>query len=255
MATSFGALCNDFFINQKLALKMDLPTERETVLHLFDRIRRSFPMMDRFKRFEDELALESTRKDACYRWMALRRTSIRTGLVNPQRMEDAYEFHQTVLEVAPFHLSISPLDIDHLELMYGFDLECKGNHDEVIYEALLGQSPLSNVLAPFHRQSSGGAMRIINVQPALGVQLTEAGDVQAYFEVKTRPRGRKGQVSRSRNEPICVLLTVRRYGPVDAITDLDREFKRVRDLTEQLVGERLVPDLLTPIARHITSST
>ena len=37
MATSFGALCTDFYINQKVGLKMDLPADRETILHLFDR--------------------------------------------------------------------------------------------------------------------------------------------------------------------------------------------------------------------------
>ena len=41
------------------------------------------PDMSRFRRFEGELALESSRKDGKYRWIALRRTSLRTGIVNP----------------------------------------------------------------------------------------------------------------------------------------------------------------------------
>ena len=45
MTTSYGALCSDFYINQKFALKMDLPTARETVLDLFDRIRDALRML------------------------------------------------------------------------------------------------------------------------------------------------------------------------------------------------------------------
>jgi arylsulfatase A-like enzyme len=45
MATSFGALCDDFYINQAIAVKMDLPTERDTLLHMFDRVRADQPTM------------------------------------------------------------------------------------------------------------------------------------------------------------------------------------------------------------------
>ena len=59
MTTSYGALCTDFYINQKLALKMDLPTERETLLHFFDQVRETHPGMTRFRRYDGELSLES----------------------------------------------------------------------------------------------------------------------------------------------------------------------------------------------------
>ena len=52
MATSYGALCTDFYINQKLALKMDLPSDRETILHFFDLVRREMPSMHRFRRYD-----------------------------------------------------------------------------------------------------------------------------------------------------------------------------------------------------------
>jgi hypothetical protein len=42
--------------------------------------------------------------------------------------------------VAPYFLSISPLDVDHLELVYAFDFDCSGNRDEVVMDALLGGS-------------------------------------------------------------------------------------------------------------------
>ena len=78
MATSFGALSTDFHITHKLSLKMDLPDDRETILHLFDQVRKAEPGMRRFRRYDGELLLESSRREAEYRWMALRRTSVRS---------------------------------------------------------------------------------------------------------------------------------------------------------------------------------
>ena len=223
MTTSFGALCTDFYVNHKLAVKLDLPSDRETILHLFEQVRKAEPGMKRFRRYNNELALESSRRDATYRWLAIRRNSIRTGHVNPETMDKASEYHKLILQVAPYHLTISPLDVDYAELLYGFDLECKGNHDEVVFEALIGDAPIGNLLkipdAPF--------TRILDVQPLFGLSLSQSGDLQAYFEVKTRRRSWRGRTARSRNEPISLLLTVRKYGPIGNMDDLQDQFDQL----------------------------
>ena len=248
MGTSFGALCDDFYINQKLALRMDLPSERETLLHLFDAVRRVYPSMDKFRRYDDEYALESSRKDSEYRWLALRRNSVRTGHVNPQSMEDGLDFHQMVLDFCPHHLTISPLDVDYLELLFGFDLECKADHDEVVYEALMGDSPLGDLLRI-------DDAKVLDVQPIFGMQLSRSGDCQAYFEVKTRTKSRRGSAKQYRNEPISVFLTLRKYGPVGDINELQTIGRELMQRTEALASERLVPTLLTPIARQVQASS
>lgn len=251
MATSFGALCTDFYIDQKLSLKLDLPSERETLLHLFDRIRKSEPTMKRFRRYDGELVLESAREDGEYKWLALRRSSVRTGCVNPQSMDDAYRLHRLILELAPYHLTISPLDIDYLELTFAFDLECQDNHDEIVFEALFRDTPVANLIEPL----DGAVSRVLDVQPIFGMSLSESGDLQAIFEVKTRTKTRRGDDSRYRDEPISLFLSVRQYGPVNVIEDLPQVFDLLRRYGEQLTTDRLVPDLLQPIARQITSSS
>lgn len=247
MVTSYGALCTDFYVNQKLAVKMDLPAERETILHLFDRVRKSAPDMSRFRRYDGEFALESSRKEAEYRWLGLRRTSIRTGHVNPASMEAAYKSHRLILEIAPYHLTISPLDIDYLELLFGFDLECESDHDQVVFDALMSESPLAEL-------ASDDVPGVLDCQPVIGVALTQNGDTQAYFEVKTRTKSRRGKPG-YRDEPISVFVTVRRYGPVQQIEDLATHFDELTGIAETLATDKLVPCLLTPIARQITSSS
>lgn len=246
MATSYGALCNDFHVNHKLALKMDLPTERDTVLHLFDRVRKTVPSMDRFRRYQGELVLESSRREPQYNWMSLRQTSICSGHVNPDSMEQAYAYHQFLIEIAPYHLSISPLDVDYCELMLGFDLECSGNHDEVVYQALFMNTPLENLMRT-------GEGRVLEVQPVFGMTLNKKGDTQAYFEVKTRARSRRGK-GRFRDEPISVLLSIRKYGPVSDLEALKASFGELTVHAETLATEKLVPDLLAPISRQIAAS-
>ena len=248
MATSFGALCTDFYVNHKLSLRMDLPDERETILHFLERVRKAIPSMNRFRRYDAELALESTRKEAEYRWLALRPTTIRTGHVNPQAMSNAYQFHRMIMELAPYHLSLSPLDIDFVELLFGFDLECKDNHDQVVFEALIEETPLARLLQV-------PEAKIMDVQPVFGVNLKDDGDLQAYFEVKTRRRNRHGSSKPYRNEPISLFVTVRKYGPVDRVEDLVTGFDQLAEHCETLATDQLVPNLLTPIARHITSSS
>ncbi|MEM6393555.1 MAG: hypothetical protein AAF797_12335 [Planctomycetota bacterium] len=248
MATSYGALCTDFYINQKLAVKMDLPYDRETVLHFFDRVRKPLPTMNRFRRYDGEFALESSRRESTYHWLAIRQNSIRSGHVNPPTMESAASFHKLLLEQSPYHLTISPLDVDYLEVMFGFDLECKRDHDEIVAEALLAETPMGAAL------EVEGA-KPLDMQPVLGLQLTESGDTQAYFEIKTRTKSRRGSGRRYADEPISLFLTLRRYGPIDQLEDLPKLYDDMVERAEALASDRLVPHLLMPISRLISTGS
>lgn len=247
MATSYGALCSDFYVNQKLAMRLDLPEDRETVLHLFDRMRKSEPSMSRFRRYDGEFVLEGTRRDVDYRWMSLWRNAIRSGHVNPDSMESSYKLHRHILEQVPYYLTISPIDIDYLELTFGFDLECNGNHDEVVADALFTDSSIGELMRM-------DQTKVLDVQPMFSIGLSKEGDLQACFEVKTRRKNRRGNASRFREEPLSILLSVRKYGPFDEVSELPKLFEKLTNTAETLTTDRLVPNLLLPISRQITSS-
>lgn len=248
MSEHYRALCSDLCVNQRLNLKMDLPNNRETILAMFDRVRREFPTMDRFRRMEQELALESDPTADPQRWMALRRTSVRTGVISPERPEDAYGFHKLVLEIAPYFLSVSPLDVDYLELVYGFDLLASGNHDAIVYDALLAGSPVGRML------SVPGAVPV-DCQPVFGVALSEGAELQAHFEVKTRTPGGSAREPDGETppEPISVYLMLRRYGAVKDVGDLITIFNTLTERGEELLQSRVVPNLLIPIREAIAS--
>jgi hypothetical protein len=241
----FGAWCSDFYVNQRLALKMDLPDRREPVLELFDRVRRECPRLSRIRRFESEIALESADDAREFLWVSLRRTSLRSGHVNPASTADAYHLHRMLLETAPWYLSMSPLDIDHVELVFGFDIETDANRDEVVFGALMGDSPLAALVDPSHD-------RPLDIQPSVGLALNAAGDLQAFFEVRTRPHAADPGPRASAAEPISVFCTVRKSGPLKALEELPVVFATLCGHTERLCEQRVIPHLVMPIRQAIS---
>lgn len=245
MNDSFKALCADFYVNQKLQVKMDLPRTRETILDFYERVRKSFPQMMGFRKYRDELALESNPQEMPHRWLAVKGTSIRSGCVNAESLTECYGLHQLVLDAAPSYLSISPLDIDHLEVLFGFDLMAQGNHDQIVYDALLAGSPLAGLMDIPHATLS-------DFQPTLGVTLGASKEFEVYAEVKTRPvmlRPRDPELG----EPISVYLTMRKLGPISDMKELTTAFTRLTKMGEDLIQHRIVPNLLVPIHAAIGS--
>jgi len=244
MSTGISALVTDFYVNQRMALKLDVPTGRETVLHMFDRFRREYPAMDRFRRGDDELSLESVEVDRAYNWIVLQRTALRSGWVNPPELQDAYRLHRMILEAAPYHLSISPLDVESLELLFGFDLEAPVDRSEIVHRALFEGSPLGDMIA-------GGDEPLLEVQPIIGLSLSRSCDVQAFIEV--RPRVDAHEVARQEfdGQPISVYLTVRRLGPFRTPEEISGGFGMLAGHAERLAEERVIPGIIMPIRRAI----
>jgi hypothetical protein len=240
MSTSYAVLCSDFYVNQRLTLKMDVPTDRETVLDMFNRVRKDLPQMDRFRRYEDELALESPEVDREYIWMALKQTSIRSGWVNPENLEAAYRLHRTILDLAPYYLSISPIDVEHLELVFGFDLDAATNRDEAVFAALLADSPLASLVSPDQET-------LLDAQPFVGFSLNASCDLQAFVEVKTRGKTWEVASGRFSEEPISVYLTVRRHGPFRTMDEFASVFGALAGYGERLAEERVIPHVVMPI--------
>ncbi|MBL8759676.1 MAG: hypothetical protein JNL50_00075 [Phycisphaerae bacterium] len=244
MSESLRALCSDFYVNLKLGVKMELPRGRETVLEFFERVRRQFPAMNHFRRYRDELALESPQTDSPHRWVAARSTSVRSGTVNPPDLSEAYLLHRLVLEVAPYYMSISPLDVDFIELLFGFDLMASGNHDAIVHEALLAGSPLGKL--------AESPLGVKDCQPSLGFTVGRRGDIEAQFEVKTRTvtAAREGE---GNPEPISVYLTLRKLGSVTDLKELGSNFDRLASVGEELAESRVVPTFLVPLRDAIAS--
>ncbi len=243
MSESYRALTSDFYVNLKLQVKMDLPRSRETVLDLFERLRRQYPTMSHFRRYKDELALESTQNGSeAHRWVAVRSNSIRAGSVNTETIAHAYTYHKQVLEAAPFYLNVSPIDIEYVELLYGFDIMAGGNHDAIVYEALYEGSPLAGL-------GEHAGLSLVDCQPMIGFTIPdEKGELQVHFEVKTHPTTTKRDADATAH-PISIYLALRRFGSVHDIHELGGILDELARHGEELLEARVIPKLVIPI-RH-----
>ena len=159
---------DDFYINVNLNTEMELPTARDTVLHFFEQMKKGFPELQNFyTRDSGDLVLEGDKDRGSYRWLAIESRRLCSGQVNPPTPEEAYRQHEMVLDLAPHLLTISVLDCEALDVMFGFDLTYEGNHDEVVAEALgVGWGPEGLL------EVAGG--RVIHYEPSVTLALEES---------------------------------------------------------------------------------
>jgi len=164
---------DDFYVNVNLNTEMELPTNRDTVLHYFEQMKKAFPELRNFStRDNGDLVLEGDKEQGSYRWLAIEPRRLCSGQVNPATLADAYRQHELVLDLAPHLLTISLLDCEALDVMYGFDFTYDGNHDEVVAEALGVGAALEGLL------ETPGA-RIMNFEPSVTLTLDESCRLQS----------------------------------------------------------------------------
>ncbi|MCK6455096.1 MAG: hypothetical protein L6Q92_01000 [Phycisphaerae bacterium] len=248
MSYPFGGMYDELNVSTRLYLKLDLAMERETVLHFFDSVRREFPGMRKLRRREDALILEEdASEEGARRWLRLESSAIRFGFANPERPEDVARLSNVVLEMAPFHLTLGDLDYDHLEVLYGFDLEYRGNHDQLVAETLLGDHPIVNLLTDERRHP------IIDCQPFIGVALTDDCDVQAYIDIKSRTTTYEVRTCQYETQYLTVYLTLRKYWGFGEAESLLAAHRNLLERADELAAEKVVPLIVNPLAQAIAS--
>jgi hypothetical protein len=242
-------LCDNFYVNCRLFLKLDMSLGRETVLHFFDRIRKEYPGLSKLRRREGKcLVLEEEPGDeARRRWIRLDPESLRFGMFSPPSVDEVRRFGELILTQAPYHLSFSEIDFDHLELIYGFDLEYRGNHDQLVAETFWGDHAAGGFLF------GDEAAHIIDAQPYFGVALTPECDLQAYVEVKSRTTTYEVRSASYESEPISVFLTTRKYWGVNGSVALVGTLHALFDMADELATEKVVPNFVNPLAAAIAS--
>ena len=246
---SFAALCDDFYVTTRLFTKLDLSPSRESVLHFFEQIRKAFPRVARLRRRDDGTLIldEDGGDERLRRHVRIDPNALRIGVSGPTEAAAVSRFVEHVLDHAPTGLSLSDLDYDYMELSLGFDLDYRGNHDELIAETLMPAHPLTAALAA--EQAS-----VIECQPLIGVAIGESCETQMYLEVKARTSTfevRTGEYQE--NSALTVLLTARRYVSAARGSDLRTMHRELLALASAAAGERVVPLVVQPLAAAIAS--
>lgn len=243
--SSFGSLCDDFGVSAYLMGKVEMPTGRETVLHFFEALQKTFPKMTEFeKRDNGEYTLEEDRDAGSYRWASLDGRRLCTGFVNPPALEDADEHNQRVLEMATYHLDLHGLQTDALDVLYYFDFLYQGNHDEVVAEALAANTPLEGLT-----QLPGG--RVLHYQPTLMMALDDTCQLQGRLSLETRTSAYQVRTGQFNEAPISVYFTVRQFWGRQPYKTFVESYQNQRRLLDELVTQYVIPNVIQPLQKVI----
>lgn len=238
---------DEFYVNVNLNTEMELPSGRDTVLHFFEQMKKAFPELRNFyTRESGDLVLEGDKEQESYRWLAIEPRRLCSGQVNPETLDDVYRQHEMVLELAPHLLTISVLDCEALDVMYGFDFTYEGNHDEIVAEALGVGTALEGML------EVPGA-RVLNFEPSLTLSLDDGCRLQCRLSIETRTNAYQVRTGEFPDEQISVYFTVRQYwgtGPEMSFVD---SFRRQREIGEDTIQRVVIPRIVRPLARAIAS--
>ena len=145
------------------------------------------------------------------------------------------------------HLTLGELDYDHLEVVFGFDLEYRGNHDQLVADTLLADHPLVSLL------SDERARPVIDCQPFVGVALTEECDLQAYIDIKSRTTTYEVRTGQFEPQSLSVYLTLRKYWGFADVPSLVVSHVELLEKAEELATEKVVPNIVHPLAQAIAS--
>ena len=241
----YGSLCDDFYVNMTLSTEMDLPNNREALLHFYERVQKSYPTMRNFYcREKGDFVLEEDKGRGQYRWSSIELRRICSGQVNPDHLDDALAQHRLILDLAPYMLSVSPLDCEALDLLFGFDFTYRGNHNQLVAEAL-GVSPAMEKLA----EAAGGT--VIAYEPSLTVALDDDCRLQCRLSVETRTNAYQVRTGEYAEEQLSVYLTARQYGSLGPDTSYVATLETLAKVCREMVEGYVIDSVLRPLARTI----
>lgn len=242
MGNKYAALCDEFYINMRLGTQMKMATDRATIVAFFERMQRLHPEMVNFHQDpkHGECSIEETRSDNSYRWLSVEPARVSSGFLNPPDPDAAYTYNKSVVETVPYYMAVSTVDLEYLDVLWGFDFQYKGNHHELIAEALLGESPLG---------------RLMETPNARGVHFELSGvvalseDARTHARVWVEPRTTASQVRSGEfpEEMLSVYVIVRQWSGDRRLPELHDLHGQLIELGEKFMEDRVIHPFLWPI--------
>jgi len=241
----YGSYSDDYYINMNLNTEMDLPQNRETVLHYFEQVQKHYPAMRNFcSRERGEFVLEEDKEKGNYRWTSIEPRRVSSGQVNPPTPEEAFKQHALVLDVIPYLLSVSAMDCESLNLMYGFDYTYRGNHNELLAEAL-------GIVPAFEKLAQVEGITLVGHEPSIQFALDTDCRVQCRLGVETRTSAYHIRTGEFPEEQLSVYFTARRYGSLEPGETFVSAMHRLAGVCQELIDNYVVANVLRPLQQAI----
>ena len=242
----YSSLCDDFYVNMNLGTEMELPANRETVLHFFERIQKTYPTMRNFYcRERGDFVLEEDKDQGNYRWCTIEPRRVCSGQVNPETIEDALEQHRLVLETGPLHPLGQPVGL-------------RGTRPALRVRFHLPRQPQPSGRRGVGGQSGHGAdgryARRDHHQPraVADVALDEECRLQCRLSVETRTNAYQIRTGDFPEEQLSVYVTARQYGSLGPNTTFVETLARLGEVCREMIENHVIEQILNPLARTIS---
>jgi len=246
MATSYSSLCDDFSVEMYINTKFDLPSERDTLLAFFDRVRKQYPAMTSLLRDNNsEYCLEEDRCAGQNRWVSLDVDRVGVGFLNPPSFEQAFELNSFIADLVPYMLGINSLDIESVDLTFAMDFDYCGNHNQIIAEAFFGGSPFADL---FDMPGPGP----ISLSP--GVVVAVSDDCSTKVRLSVDSKTHETEIKRKKydpDKPISMYLTVRQYPQAGKEFDMLASLESQQKMLIELMDEKIIPNFIMPLTTAI----
>ncbi|HEX3726553.1 MAG TPA: hypothetical protein VHV08_09940 [Pirellulales bacterium] len=243
----YSSLSDDFYVNMNLSTEMELPGNRESILHFFEHLQKKYPTMRNFYcREKGDFILEEDKDQGHYRWSTVESRRLCSGYVNPANIDDALEQHRLVLELAPYMLSLSTLDCEALDLLFGFDFTYRGNHNQLVAEAL-GVSPGLERLVDVPNAT------VVNYEPTITLALDDDCRMQCRLSIETRTNAYQIRTGEFPEEQLSVYVTARRYGGLPPGSNYVQVINSLSQICHEMVDRHVAENILRPLARAISA--
>jgi hypothetical protein len=247
-ASRYHSYCDDYYVNMNLNTEMELPSSRETVLHFFEQVKKNYPGMKNFySRERGEFVLEEDKDQGTYRWTSIETRRVSSGFVNPSSVEDALKQHAMVLDLIPYSLSVSPLDCESLNVMYGFDYTYRGNHNQLLVDAL-------GVVPAFEKMTEISGASVLANEPSIQFSLDEECRTQCRLSIEPRTSAYHLRMKEFPEEQLSVYFTARRYGSLEGEESYVSAMRKLADTCRDIVDNYIVENVLRPLQQAIAIS-
>jgi hypothetical protein len=168
-----------------------------------------------------------------------------SGYVNPPTIEDAVDQHAKILDTLPFALSLSPLDCESLNFLLGFDYTYRGNHNELMAEAL-------GVAPAFERMLELPGTSLLHYEPAIQFALDSQCRVQCRISIESRTSAYHVRMGEFPEDQLSVYVNVRRFGSLDADESFVSTMHMLREKCIKLLDDYVIESVLLPLQQAIS---
>jgi hypothetical protein len=162
-------------------------------------------------------------------------------------VDDALDQHRLVLELAPYMLSLSPIDCEAIDLLFGFDFTYRGNHNQLVAE-VLGVSPALEKMLYVPNAT------VVSCEPTITLALDEDCRMQCRLSIENRTNAYQIRTGEFPEEQLSVYVTARRYGGLGTDQTYVQVLEQLKTVCSEMVDNYVAENILQPLARAIAAN-